>query len=265
MKTFEKTCSEQEVESLMNEVRDELRRDALKKQIVSELQSEEPRRRVGIIMKHPAVLAILLVLTNICTAYVTASWQRNDWHDQQVRLTQLRVTEQKRAVADELAKCFAEINAVDDEVVDIYYNDANANSLIKEEIDRRTNWLQAVKNWEANSLRSKQKIALYFSNPNIQMLFEDVIARKARIHRHMSALPFDSNERHLSRWLDETFKKEDKGKDIFGTDDVVPTKINEAMEERRELMKDINQLVRLMKVEIRNEELGKQLAMGVND
>lgn len=265
MKIAEQHYSAQEIDILKNEVLNELRREALKKQIVSELQNEKPKRTIGAFTKHPLFLALFACITGICASYATIYWQRKDWQHQQVRLAQIRITDQKRAFVDELATSIAQANIVDADVLSIYSNDANAEKLTKGEINSRTNWQQTDKNWETNAQRFQQKLSLYFRDPDIAALFKDMIVRKASIRYHLRALPYDSNERFIKRWVKKMFDEpeNEKGEISFGMDDVISTNMTAAIEERERLNDDLTRIVKLMKIEIEADELGKQVTEAI--
>jgi hypothetical protein len=138
-----------------------------------ELGKPEPPQLVSSFFSHPAVLLILgFFLTGYVGAKLTDEWKAREWDNQQRYLARQRALEKKYAVVDEAFRAVAETNTA---VEDILAGYRWSNWKTSEVAARRAAWLATSRSWRVSSKVVRQKLGIYFSAPEVQATFDQII------------------------------------------------------------------------------------------
>jgi hypothetical protein len=171
------------VESLKTEIRDEINRSAIKKEIVDQVLTK--RSRSSGFWQHPVTLLVLgFVFTTLCGAALTSCWKTREWQNEQYylaaqtrcereRSTRTEEIKQKYEVKDEIIRRVAETNTAAEEILIYFQMDPARRS--KEGKDRIAYWKEASRSWRTNEKILKQRLLLRFTDPNISNLFEEIV------------------------------------------------------------------------------------------
>jgi len=171
------------VASLKGEIRDEISRSAIKKEIVDQVLTK--RSRSSGFWQHPATLLVLgFVFTTLCGAAITSCWKTREWQNEQSyltaqtrcereRLTRTEEIKQKYEVKDEIIRRVAETNTAAEEI--LIYFEMDPRRRRQEKKDRIAYWKEASRNWRTNEKILKQRLLLRFVDTNVGNLFEQIV------------------------------------------------------------------------------------------
>jgi hypothetical protein len=176
------------------EVLAEIQRERLRKEIEDELQHTSNSPLIGRIVGHPAFLVILgFILTGIIANVLKTKWDREAWNSQQSRLFIVHRIDQKYGIIDELNKEMASSNATQEAILrDIDFKKRFSKEPNQQLLNERKEnaWLEARDNWQIASQVLRQKLSMYFSEPSLQSMLEQIIKDKNGLDRIMRVLIF---------------------------------------------------------------------------
>lgn len=167
---------------LKSELREEIDKENLKKEIIVEVSPRGSRFREFI--KHPATLLVLgFVFTTFLGTIVSSVWKYWEWENEQgylktqtqcerERQTRSEEIKQKYEVKDEIIKRVAETNTAAEEILLYFQMDPPRRKLLQAE---RTNyWQVASRDWRINEKILRQRSLLRFQNQNVTGLLEEI-------------------------------------------------------------------------------------------
>jgi len=136
-------------ESLVKEVVDEIRRDALKEDALKKLRKADWPDRISKFFQHPAALLVIgFALTGWIGGSLANAWQRNEWERQQLRLIEIHGIELKYGIIDDVTKAVGERNAAARGVLYPLLDDLDNRVLTQEEAEPIKNWQKATQDWQ---------------------------------------------------------------------------------------------------------------------
>lgn len=208
-------------ESLVKEVVDEIRRDALKEDALKKLRKADWPDRISKFFQHPAALLVIgFALTGWIGGSLANAWQRNEWERQQLRLIEIHGIELKYGIIDDVTKAVGERNAAARGVLYPLLDDLDNRVLTQEEAEPIKNWQKATQDWLVNSQTLELKIAAHIRNPEALASFKQIFEREktitgkmAYIKRHLAEFNHQETNEDAQRDLDEIYDN------IYGTGD----------------------------------------------
>jgi hypothetical protein len=158
--------------ALIDEVRTELKtQSGLKKEILSELKPTSFKTEFLEWSKHPV---LLLLIGSLFGGWLSSCYQKREWNRQQAQLKEKQRIEKKITTRDEVTDSIIEAySAAENAVRPLFYE--NGATFSTAEKDREKEWAEATKKWQHARLKIRQKLDLYFTDPNIQAKFVEII------------------------------------------------------------------------------------------
>jgi hypothetical protein len=170
----------QAIAKLKGELREEIEKDALKREIISEVASKESQ--VYAFLKHPVTLLLVaFVLTTLLGTIIASCWKYWEWENEQAylktqaqcdreRQTRSDEIRQKYEVKDEIIKRVAETNTAAEEILLYFQMDSIRRKQLQHE--RTQYWQDATRAWRINEKILRQRLLLRFENRDVARLFE---------------------------------------------------------------------------------------------
>jgi hypothetical protein len=248
MKSKNTVLNQQEKEVLKDEVLAELGKENLKKEIVAELQSTNRKYSFSSVTKHPAVLLIIgFVMTGIVGTWLTSSWQQREWDRQQSRLVKIRGVDQKYAVIDETIKAIGENNSVVVEMLRYLIN-AEGYKYPKQFDEYVIEYGSKRDSGRITSSIIQQKLLIYFRNPKIPELFQQIVSERWQMHQRLNFMIGDYIDfKEAAKKHGWDFKLLETGDFKINGDAIIRT-VNDS--------EDLKQLINLMTEEIQQDVKG---------
>lgn len=161
---------------IITEVKAQLLRDQVVKEITKELQPKTWNEIIHRFSQHPAFLLLTsFALTGLIGGWVTIQWQAREWNRQQEKLIIYRQIETKNAIIDELIKAAGTRNASIREIVE-YYRFPFAGGASEADISKyRVKLDTSKKEWNVVAETVRQKLDLYFKNEVIKKQFNRIV------------------------------------------------------------------------------------------
>lgn len=183
---------------LSQDERDKIREiEALKKEIRDELQPNGPG--LGKFLHEAALLFLGFVLTIVLGGYLTSHWKQLEWTNQQKYLFRQRELDTRYALIDDVVKSVAETNTAAEDILALY---KYSNWTAKDAEERRRNWRATSRNWRIVSKVLREKLLVYFDNPEVESVFNEIVLKRHQLGVMVSNLPpFRRNARKKN--LDE--------------------------------------------------------------
>jgi hypothetical protein len=186
---------------LKSELRGEIEKDVLKKEIISELAGE--KSKVPAFLQHPVTLLFLgFVLTTGLGTIITLTWKYLEWENEQEylktqaqcdreRQTRSEEIKQKYEVKDEIIKRVAETNTAAEEILLYFQMEPARRQKLQEE--RTKYWQEATRTWRIDEKILKQRLLLRFEDPDVSRLFA-----KIGIYRGWVGININNQQEKLS-------------------------------------------------------------------
>lgn len=157
---------------LIEEIRTELKtQTGLKKEILSDLKPTSFKTEILEFTKHPV---LLLIIGSLFGGWLSSCYQHREWNRQQKQLSEKQRIEKKISTRDEVTDSIIEAYSAAESAVRPFFYE-NAATFKAAEKDREKEWAEATKKWQHARLKHRQKLDLYFTDPNIQKKFVEII------------------------------------------------------------------------------------------
>ncbi len=244
------SSTDNEKESLIKEILQELKdKEYLKSEILKELKLPNDKKSLSNFIQHPLFLLFLgFILTGILGTWLTSFYQKRDWERQQQRLVRTDKAETKLQIINDLIKAVAENDAstrgIQLEVM--FLTESNINKKIRTDSETEREISEAFKftrnsyrKWLTDEALLEQKIKIYFRNPQITELFDNINKERHSAYVNFTLLVGSYNE----------------DKEVFYKENADFNKIEKQSGEiGKETLSFLREIVNLMYAEV-NEEL----------
>jgi hypothetical protein len=158
--------------AVIEEIRTELKtQSGLKKDILNDLKPTSLKTQLLEWSKHPV---LLLLLGSALGGWLSSCYQKREWNRQQGLLAEKQKIEKKISMRDEVTDSIIEAYGAAETAVRPFFYE-NAATFAAAEKDREKEWAEASKKWQHARLKLRQKLDLYFTDPNIKNKFMEII------------------------------------------------------------------------------------------
>jgi hypothetical protein len=242
--------TEEERESLINEIVDEIRKDSLKEDSLKKLKKVNWVDTISNFFHHPAILLIIgFILTGLIGTLLTAAWQGREWDRQQQRLIDIHGIDLKYGIIDDITKAVGERNAATRDMMYPLFDNLDNRSLEKEEVEPIKNWQIATYNWLVSSETLRMKIRSHIKNPDALKCFERIVERENQITGEIALIKGHLAEYNNPAKNNETLKELDS--EIYNNIGGTGEYLNKGTGE------DLNKLVAIITLEIKADVQGR--------
>src|SRR5437660_7178514 len=198
-----------EREQLIRDVKDELRTQELKREILAALRSNSWSDRAADLLKHPAFfIFVSFALTGLIGGWLEQRWHSREWNRQQWAQIRLHRIEEAYAIRDAVIKAVATHNAAIRSVPRALDYEP---TMSKPSRDKLAQYLRDDRReWDAESEVLRQKLNIYFADfPEIIRDYDAFIQRR-RITTYPqieASVYFGLKEPNsAAQWNDHTYK-----------------------------------------------------------
>jgi hypothetical protein len=144
--------------------------DSLKKEIAEEVKKESSR--IEQVSRNPAVLLILgFILTTFLGAFLTSRYQSAEWDRQQKYHVEQKYLEYKISSIDEVQIGIGEMLAACNNSLKLLQTHPLPEGEDKKILE---GWTQSSHKWRVDKYKYSYKLELYFKNPEIIRVFEEI-------------------------------------------------------------------------------------------
>jgi len=191
------------------DVKEELRRQELKKEILAALRSNSLSDHALDLLKHPAFITFVsFALTGLIGAWLAHRWQTNEWNRQQSQQIRFHRIEEAYAIRDAVIKSVATHNAAIRSVTRALEYEPK---MSKPGRDKMAQYLRDDRReWDAESEALRLKLSIYFADFPAVVDDYDAFIRRRKMTTYPqieASIYYGLTEPNSARqWNDHTYK-----------------------------------------------------------
>ncbi len=155
-------------------------RELLKSEIRAELWEKPAEGHLSKFFRHEAILLMIgFGLTTLAGGYLADKWRQGSWLNQQKYLFQQRKLDKRYQLIDEFIRSISETNTAAEDLLSLYSFDERWTA--RDFDERQSYWQTTSRKWRTNSKVLRVKLGAYFTNRQIQTVFEDIVDSRRRL------------------------------------------------------------------------------------